>query len=228
MGKLKTCPHGGDGSVGVERLVGSWASLNSPPRFGLVLGFQDRFANHFFGGRQAVVNAGHTGVAERDHAALAGHLAELFRRGVADHHVAEFVGHDQQLVEPQAALVAAVVALLTATAAVEFLADDLVARHLQIGQGVGIGHDLFLAVGADAADQTLRQDRLHRGRYQKRRHAHVAEPRDRGRGVVGVERGKHHVARERRLHRNLNRQHNYNDYQLERQHRRQDRRGYRW
>ena len=40
---------------------------------------------------------------------------------------------------------------------------------------------------------------------------------------LGVSRRGH-----RRLHRDLNRQHRYNDYRLERQHRREDRRDYRW
>ena len=65
--------------------------------------------------------------------------------------------------------------------------------------------ELFAALRADPPHQPLGQDRLDRGRDQERRHAHVAQPRDRAGGVVGVQRAEHHVPGERRLHGDLGR-----------------------
>ena len=48
---------------------------------------------------------------------------------------------------------------------------------------------------------------LDRGGDQKRRDAHIAQPRDRAGGVVGVQRAEHRVPGERRLHGNFGRFH---------------------
>ena len=68
-----------------------------------------------------------------------------------------------------------------------------------------LGTVCFAAVGANLADQPLRQHGLERGREQKRRHAHVAQAGDRAGGVVGVQRAEDHVAGERGLHGDLGR-----------------------
>jgi hypothetical protein len=63
-----------------------------------------------------------------------------------------------------------------------------------------VGH---LAVGAEHADEALREHRDERRADQERLDAHVDEARDRARRVVGVQRREHEVARERGLDRDL-------------------------
>ena len=114
--------------------------------------------------------------------------------------VAELVVHGHVLEQAGAALEAGVVAGGAAAAAIELLVDHVVGRQVQLGQRVGAGRGLLAAILADLPHQPLGQDGLERGGEQERRHAHVAQPRDRAGGVVGVQRAEHHVPGQRRLH----------------------------
>ena len=62
-----------------------------------------------------------------------------------------------------------------------------------------------LAVGADAPDETLRADQIHRARDEKRLDPHVHQSVDRARRVVGVQRREHEVAGQRGLDRDFRR-----------------------
>ena len=56
-------------------------------------------------------------------------------------------------------------------------------------------------IGAQHAHETLGDNQAERHRDKKRLHLHINEARDDAGAVIRVERGKHHVPRERRLHR---------------------------
>jgi len=62
-----------------------------------------------------------------------------------------------------------------------------------------------LAVHTNLANQTLRLNQLHRSRDQERLDPHVEQTGDGGRRIVGVQRGQHQVAGERRLDGDLGR-----------------------
>jgi len=61
----------------------------------------------------------------------------------------------------------------------------------------------LLAVRAQRAHQALSHHPVQRRVQQVRRHAELEQARHRAGGVVGVQRGEHEVAGERRLHRHL-------------------------
>ena len=61
----------------------------------------------------------------------------------------------------------------------------------------------LLALRAQLAREALRGDQDHRRRDVERRDAHVQQPRQRRRRVVGVQRRQHQVARLRRLDRDV-------------------------
>src|SRR5690606_31394703 len=108
---------------------------------------------------------------------------------------AEFVVHDQQLVDAGAAAVAGVTAGRAAGA-------GLCVGQVRVGGSqrralFGCQRHGLCAVVADAADQALGQHRLHGGRHQVGLDAQVDEAREGGGGVIGVQRGQHQVAGER-------------------------------
>ncbi len=104
--------------------------------------------------------------------------------------------------KPDAAFVAGVVAVVAAGSLEEFLAlrclQRFIPRSINI---VGADFGFFAALGADAADQSLGQNRFDRGGDHERLDAHVFQPRDRARRVVGVQRAEDQVAGQRRLDR---------------------------
>ena len=86
---------------------------------------------------------------------------------------------------------------------VEGDAVHLLLAHAEIEQRLFGDVERRLALGAHFAREALRQDEVHRGRHQEWLDAHVEEAVDRGRRVIGVERGEHEVARQCGLHRDL-------------------------
>jgi hypothetical protein len=60
-------------------------------------------------------------------------------------------------------------------------------------------------MAADLANKPLRHHRAQRGRHQERLHPDIDQAGHRARCIVGVQRGKHHVARERGVDRDLGR-----------------------
>src|SRR6185503_13614248 len=140
----------------------------------------------------------------------------------------QLVGGDQQLVQAAAALEARAAALVAADRLVEgelalvvaVVLDPLLvdAFHRTLGVGLELRrrHQLLavfaqergelgrlgriaLLARTHALRQTLRQDAEQRVGEVERIHAHVEQPRDRLRRGVGVQRGEHQVAGERRL-----------------------------
>ena len=97
---------------------------------------------------------------------------------------------------PRPPLVPGVVAPLAPLAVVELVLPRLRQRQLQLHQQFVAGVELRPAFDADLPHQSLGQHRLHRRRDQEWRHPHVAQPRDRRRRVVRVQRAEHHVPRQ--------------------------------
>ena len=77
------------------------------------------------------------------------------------------------------------------------------ARQAELLDHLGQRDVGLLAVLAQRAHEALREDADHRRREQVILDAHVEQPVDGRRGVVGVDRREHEVARQRRLHGDL-------------------------
>ena len=125
--------------------------------------------------------------------------------GADQNQLLELVADRHHFVEADAALVAGGVALVAAGA---LHRRDLVGVFLgEAGQHQRFGRlrRRLLAVGADVPHQPLRADEVHRARDEKGLDAHVHQTVDGARRVVGVERGEHEMAGERRLHRDFRR-----------------------
>ena len=119
--------------------------------------------------------------------------------------VAELVVDGHVLVQSGSPSEAGVVAGGATAAAIKLFVQHVVGCKVQLGQRIRAGSGLLAALLAYLSDQPLGENGLQRGSQQERRHSHVAQPRDRTRGVVGVQCAEYHVAGQRRLHGNLGR-----------------------
>src|SRR3954464_14934468 len=96
------------------------ASSAAAPLVAFVL--SDRFADDLFDRRGPREDRAQAGLAQARHAVLAGAGPQVFRRGVGDDQVADFVVDRHQFVDARAPAVAGVVAAVAAAAVVELLA----------------------------------------------------------------------------------------------------------
>ena len=125
----------------------------------------------------------------------------LFESVFCDDQRAQLVVEHHQLEDADAPVVAGVVAAVAALGPIGL--DRLRAAHAELGQLGGGRREGLAALGAEHADEPLREHGDQRRRDQVRLDAHVDEARDRGRRVVRVERREHQVTGERRLDRDL-------------------------
>ena len=137
-----------------------------------------------------------------DHAFLDRELAQVARPARSSTiSVAEAFGDLHDLEQADAALVAGAAAAVAAAALASALhvgSFRRVGNPASTSWSAGISMRL-LAVLADAAHQALRADQVDGVGHQERLDAHVDEPVDAARRVVGVQRRQHQVARQRRL-----------------------------
>ena len=136
---------------------------------------------------------------QRDHAALDRLLLQFHRRRADQNQFPDLVVDFHHFVQTAAPLVAGVVADAAALALLNLDRLGLFRRVAFFNQRLSRHVDHFGAVLANAADQSLRADQVDRGRHQEWLDTHVHQARDRFRRTVGVQRGKHQVARERGL-----------------------------
>ena len=133
-------------------------------------------------------------------------VAQLVGRGVAHDHVAHVVVHDHQLEQARRGPCSPCCCRRRSPAAIELLAGDR-RRASAPDRPASRRGGVISSRHCVQMRRTSRWARIgfDRGRDQKRRHAHVAQPRDRAGRVVGVQRAEHHVAGERGLHGDLGR-----------------------
>src|SRR5262249_10928347 len=115
------------------------------------------------------------------------------------------VVEEHDLEEALATSVTRVVAALATLSVIEALAPDDVGGELELEQLLLARRVFGLALLADLADESLRDDRLERRREHVRLDAEVHHARHDRRRVVGVERREDEVPREGGLDRDLRR-----------------------
>ncbi len=140
-----------------------------------------RHAQQFFGAGQALGQQAGAVVAQQGHALGLGGGAQCGFGGALVHQRSQGVVGQQQLENAAAPGVAGVAAVAAA-------------YGVQVAVGAGLA-----AVGAEFAQQPLRQHAQQRAAEQKGLDTHVGQARDGAGGVVGVQGGQHQVAGERGL-----------------------------
>src|ERR1043166_8582000 len=157
---------------------------------------RQRDAQHFLDRGGPLEHLQEAGLAQRLHALALRHLADLRRGAVLEDHVPQLLRDDHHLVQRHPALHAGEVTSLTALALIEgdFSAalGDVAVRH----QVVLVALEGLLAILADLASKSLRQNEEQRRGQQEGLDSHVHEPGHGGRAVVGVQRGENQVAGE--------------------------------
>src|SRR5262245_40285556 len=133
-------------------------------------------------------------LAERDHAPLHRGMPDLGGGRLFQDEAPDLLADQEELVDADPALVPRLAAGV-ASLAPEQLGGASV-RYTDGEEVGGVRHVRHPAVLADAPDEPLREDTAEDGRQQIGLDAHVLEPGDRPRRVVGVERGEHEVAGE--------------------------------
>ncbi len=162
-----------------------------------------RHGQHLFERGQAQPRLVESGFAQRPHAFGLRLLRDLHRAAVAQDDALDLFRDGHDLVDADAALVAVVAGRATHRAVGHPGAVDvlfLVARLEQRFVGDVRGR---LARRTQPAGQALRRDQDHARCDVEGRDAHVPHPRQRGGGIVGVQRGQHQVACLGRLDRDV-------------------------
>src|SRR6266536_5209232 len=167
-----------------------------------------RFLHDLFESRDSLLDLHHSVHPQRQHPVLDALVPQLFRRGALQHQAPQRARHQHHLVQPLPALVPRAVAGVAALALEERAVLALDGEGVQLLVGVSV---LLLAAGADAPHQPLRHDQVHRARHVERLDPHVHHARHGRRRVVGMQRGQHQVARDRKSTR-LNSSHEWISY----------------
>src|SRR5689334_2626299 len=123
---------------------------------------------------------------ERPHALLHRRVPDDVRGGALEDQLADGVAHEQQLVDPRAAAIAGLRAVLAAAAFPDLRLAAVRGRDLAERLGAELGG--LPALEADLPHEPLREDAEQRGREQVVLDAHLEEPGHGAGGIVRVER----------------------------------------
>src|SRR6185312_14217123 len=158
-----------------------------------------RHGEHFLQRGQACFDLVQAGLPQRAHAFALGLFPDLQGTAIAQDDALNFLADRHDLVDPDATLVAVVAGRASDRFVGRPGSVDLVLPETRLDQCGVRDVDGGLAADAQPACQSLGGDQNDAGRNVERRNAHVAHARERGRRVIGVQRGQHQVARLRRL-----------------------------
>src|SRR5215831_11785589 len=125
------------------------------------------FAHDFFDGRDALFYFSETRLTKSDHSLVNRLAPELESRSTDQHQFLQLLGHFHHFIQAYSALVTGLVALLAATAFHRRDRVGVFGREAGLQKcGRGVRLRLF-TVRADAPDETLCANQVHRARYQK-------------------------------------------------------------
>src|SRR5438093_2633341 len=143
-----------------------------------------RLPHHLFDRRDAVLHLPQSAVAQRDHPVVDGFSPQLQARGADENQLAQILADLHHFVQTDAAFVAGQIAAIAADAFEWHDGVRIGRRKSGLDERRRRERRRLLAVRADAADQTLGTNQVHRAGYEKRLDAHVHQPVDRARRVV--------------------------------------------
>src|SRR6266404_6095899 len=187
----------------LDHLLQQFTQRNSSHRSPSILEY--RLEQDFFHRGLAQGHLDQAAAAESNHPLLDRLLLELQRRRADEDEFTELVIDLHDLVETGAALVAALVASRATLAVINLRGFYFFRRVSRVNERLLRDVQLLFAIRTNTAYQALRANQVQRGGHEEGLDAHVHQPADGGRSVVGVEGGQHQVAGERSLDRDLRR-----------------------